>query len=452
VAIAPIHSNVLLEAAVECYPATNVGTNLKLRQHVCPYCQIDFSSKASMRRHIRTLHRNIKIIFCSYCKKYFKSGEEKEIHRKEHHSVRYPCMVCSKSFSHWYLMHAHLRKKHANEIFECKYISTCASFFKTEEERSMHIIKVHESREDSVRCIYCKKFVRSYYLKDHIRIQHNSVAIKCEYLQKCPTYFLSKKERDEHYLKVHESDTKDRVKCAICCKMVCSSRIYIHMRCYHKLEISLGARAKGVDPQFENCLYCNCVIEKRLMHYHVSYNHKSIAIKCNFRCGKYFQSVEKRQEHILKVHSTRKKVGKKGIEQKCLYCGKIVRYYRHHLNHNHSSIIIRCKYLFCVTYFHTKEEREKHYVSEHSILNQMQPVNCTKCTQKFWSERNLKMHMQKMHYNGNLKCEMCEKTYRSVSSMKSHMITVHLKTRECSVCKIHVVNLHEHALKGNCKL
>jgi KRAB domain-containing zinc finger protein len=440
VAIAPIHANILSEADSE----SNKIENLKCRQHECTYCNLHFSSKKATTKHIRTSHQNIETFFCSYCNKFFKSGEEKEIHRKEHHSVRYPCSVCTKSFTHSLRLTGHLRKMHSNEVIKCKYNSTGVKKSQAEEER-----RVHELRKGSLQCIYCKKFVRRYYLKEHIRIQHNSVAIKCEYLQNCPTYFHSKKERDEHYLKVHESDTKDRVKCAICCKMVSSIQIHRHMRLRHRLELNPGSGAIGVNPQFENCPYCNCYLKKRSLPDHVSRYHKSIAVKCNFKCGKYFLTDEKRKEHILQVHSTSKKAGIK--ENKCFYCGKIVRYYSLHLFTKHSEIKIRCKYNKCFTYFHSKEELEKHEKEKHYILDQMKQVKCTKCTHTFLRVCHLKMHVQRMHCNDNLKCEMCNKTYCSKFSLECHMEKYHLKTRQCGVCKVHVFNLKEHALNGNCK-
>jgi hypothetical protein len=344
-----------------------------------------------------------------------------------------------------------MRDVHEDEMFFCKYNENCARFFKTKEEKDEHIKKVHESSTKFARCFYCKKMISKSYLSKHLRLFHKSVAIKCEYMQKCPTYFHSEDERKKHYIEVHEKDTEKNMWCKLCGKMINSNGcIFDHMRVVHKIEISSSKRAQeGIQSIDKKCIYCNEIVKEISFRRHISLKHKA-AIRCNFKCWEYFLSDEERQKHVLQVHS------KAANEQmkKCVYCNEMVKVCRiwFHIRDYHSKVAIRCKSRFCVTYFKTKEEQEIHYNEKHLFSDEFKQKICTKCSYKCLSADTLRDHMLSKHSNENLKCEICKKPFKSAFSLKYHVKKSHTKTRQCKICKVFVRNLKEHALSNNCRL
>jgi hypothetical protein len=360
----------------------------------CPYCDQHFPSKTSLHLHVRSCHKNIRTFCCSHCTLYFKSKEEKSKHYKEHHLKRkQKCILCSKSFHRSTYLLIHLRNKHANDFFDCEYNVNCTKVFKTEEERKSYFLNVQKSCPKLAKCIYCKKMY--FDLSCHMQHHHSLEAIKCKY---CATYFFSEEDREKHQLEVHESDKKEKSQCSICGKFFSSTSIYGHMRRIHDIDPISGNKSKL---SYSECPYCNAEVKNLCDH--ISYYHKSIAIRCKkYRCKTYFFSEEERRQHVLNVHSTDTKVMKKKVE--CLYCGDEIVNYFLHVKQNHAKIAIRCKYKKCVSYFNSSNERVKHYLEKHPVTEKLKWFSCSKCNYKSNSSRSLKAHCQRIHSNANLKC------------------------------------------------
>jgi hypothetical protein len=232
-------------------------------------------------------------------------------------------------------------------------------------------------------------------LSKHMQFRHNFEAIKCQY---CATYFHSEDVREKHHVEVHESDTKEKSQCSICGKFLSSNFMYGHMRKIHNIDPVSGNRSKS---SYSECLYCDSKVKN--LSNHIWCYHKSIAIRCTHsKCKTYFLSYEERRQHVLNVHSTATKVMKKKV--KCFYCGKEIFHYLQHVKENHAKIAIRCKYKICVSYFHSSNEREKHYLEKHPVTEKMKWFSCSKCTFKSISSCTLKLHSQRIHGNANLKC------------------------------------------------
>jgi hypothetical protein len=382
VAITPIPDPDLPERDTkeECNDDRTINRHYKPQD--CPYCDQHFPSKISLHLHVRSCHENITTFRCCPCYLYFKSVEERSKHSKEHH--RQICFLCRKSFHRPSYLLIHMRNMHANEFFECKYNVHCGKVFKTEEERKSHIINVHKSGPKPAKCIYCKKMY--FGLSWHIRRHHNLEAIKCKY---CVTYFHSEEDREKHHVEVHERDEKSQ--CSICGKFLSSNFIYGHMRNIHDIDLVSGNKSKSSHSE---CPYCDAKV-KNLGH-HIWCYHKSIAIKCKkVYCKTYFLSDEERRQHVLNVHSTATKVTKKKVE--CFYCGEEIMNYFRHVKQKHAKIAIRCKYIKCVSYFNSSNERVKHYLEKHSVTEKLKWFSCNKCNYKSIRSHSLKFHSQRIH-------------------------------------------------------
>jgi hypothetical protein len=377
----------------------------------CPYCGVHYPSKISLSRHIKMTHQNVKTYYCNVCSLYFKTEEQELIHRKETHQSSYQCIVCRTNCKSRYILRLHIQEKHANEVFICKYNFRCVKYFMSEEERNAHVAKVHESQSNSMQCIYCKKFICKKGFAAHMKIFHNSVAIRCEYSRLCCAYFRSEEERSKHYDEVHEGFTKNRVRCNICKILVRASNYSKHLIIRHKVNTKI--------PKKEKCPYCETLVLDCLMEQHVNQNHKSIVIKCSFNCGKFFVNEQERQEHILKFHSTNR-----NVKTKCFYCGKMVKRYPEHIQCKHSKIAIRCNYPRCVTYFHS-QEKKMHFEERHLQLEELKQFHCSKCAFKCSAGNNFRRHVKAMHGGVETQCNLCGNIYKSELRLRDHILNIH---------------------------
>jgi hypothetical protein len=350
----------------------------------CPYCGVHYPSKISLRRHINITHQNVKTYCCCKCSLYFKTKEQELIHRREIHRNGYQCIVCRMNCKSSHMLRLHSREKHANEVFGCEYNFRCVKYFMSKEERNAHVAKVHKSQSNSMQCIYCKKFICKKGFAAHMKIFHNSVAIRCEYSMLCCAYFHSEEERSKHYDEVHESVTLNRVRCNICKLLVSANNYSRHLFIRHKVNTISGKMAK--------CPYCETLVFYCLMEQHVNQNHKSIVIKCSFNCGKFFVNEQERQEHILNFHST-----DRNVKTKCFYCRKMVKHHLKHIQYKHSKIAIRCNYPRCVTYFHSQEEKKMHFEERHWWSEELEQFRCSKCAFKCMARSTLKSHVKAIH-------------------------------------------------------
>ncbi|GJQ80881.1 hypothetical protein Trydic_g14139 [Trypoxylus dichotomus] len=92
----------------------------------------------------------------------------------------------------------------------------------------------------------------------------------------------------------------------------------------------------------------------------------------------------------------------------------------------------------------TEEQSEQPKEVNENIKNDEEPkitskIKCQPCRKTFVSEYNYKNHIKTVHENEkSFKCDRCDKTYRYVTSLKSHMLIEHgsraHKTYECDVC------------------
>jgi len=249
-------------------------------------------------------------------------------------------------------MIVHVRNKHQSVAIKCDYHSNCSHYFLTEEERQKHILEVHESGENRVRCIYCGIVVTA--IGEHVKKLHKE-AIKCKYYAKlgCPIYFLTEEERRRHYLEVHES----------------------------------GA-------QLLTCVYCEKKV--KVMAFHVSRHHKSEAIKCNFNriCANFFRTKEERRKHILEVHQLQKE------KQECIICGKMIQSasaLKLHVRRIHLSKGVKCRFVGCDKYSFCKSEQEKHFRKEHTENEDPDGFKCAVCDTKYLFKDNLEEYILKEH-------------------------------------------------------
>ena len=87
----------------------------------------------------------------------------------------------------------------------------------------------------------------------------------------------------------------------------------------------------------------------------------------------------------------------------------------------------------CDKRFNLKTALTKHLNVVHKENKKRQELfKCNFC-EKLFTKRNLKRHVETVHERVRLSCDICESTFQRVDYLKSHMKSMHSKSR-CSFC------------------
>jgi len=405
-------------------------------------CEILFSNQEELKLHVKTIRKTYKCIYCTE----------------------------SKVFATISGLRKHTNAHHQSEIIKCKFDSRCAIYFRTEEEKEQHILNFHQQGKNAKKCVYCNCCITIKSLSRHVKEFHSKEAIKCNFHQYCPTYFLTVEEREKHILENHKTESKTKM-CIYCKKVVV--HLPGHIRSRHKSQaikcnfnglcatyfLSYEEKQKHIALVHRNncikCIYCEKMLKKSQSE-HMNRHHKDVAIKCNFHfhCPTYFYTEEERDEHVLKVHQT----AKPAKEVKCIYCEKKFLFggnLSQHISLKHSDVKIKCQLFHCSQYFLNQEEKEKHFQETHAEGEKLKKYKCDLCTFKSSFKSSLKLHIQVNHFAEILKCSLCAKKFKSKVHLVKHFANMHtdrlLKT--CIHCKQKVKNITNfHLLSKVCKI
>ncbi|XP_041062223.1 zinc finger and BTB domain-containing protein 40 isoform X1 [Carcharodon carcharias] len=107
---------------------------------VCSACEKPFGSTASLNKHMKSDHSDIKMLECEKCKDTFATQALLHIHMKSRHSGIHPfkCSYCSSTFRFPGALHHHLSTEHLtpqNSAFVC---GDCAQLFNSQQDLEEH--------------------------------------------------------------------------------------------------------------------------------------------------------------------------------------------------------------------------------------------------------------------------------------------------------------------------
>ena len=200
----------------------------------CDKCGLPFSSKGSLKLHVKTKHESYseREYKCDFpdCNVACVSVHNLNAHKLKHGERNFVCDHCAARFWNNNGLTHHLRYTHKAlpELkLKCRH---CEEIFDNYSERMYHTNIVHFP--DKHKCNTClKSFATNFLVKKHIKSAHNNgTFVKC---QEC-----GKQLSNEDGLKVHmRKHTGKFFSCSYCpWKSHVKSKFYHHMRLQHKNE------------------------------------------------------------------------------------------------------------------------------------------------------------------------------------------------------------------------
>ena len=183
------------------------------------FCHKRFGSTTSLKYHVASFHTKVKPLKCDFCDKRFIQTCHLKVHMRTHTKEKpYPCMYCEKRFSTKPNLNAHLKVHFKPKLFQVSKNSTspnvsgkpfrcklCEKSYSSKSALSSHVSVFHGNPSDKPTCQFCqKRFASTTALKYHVASFHTKIKpLKCDF---CDKRFIQ-----TCHLKVHlRTHTKEK--------------------------------------------------------------------------------------------------------------------------------------------------------------------------------------------------------------------------------------------------
>ncbi|KAJ8706545.1 hypothetical protein PYW07_012623 [Mythimna separata] len=270
-----------------------------IAQYKCEKCIVRFKSQEKLDEHNLKHDKSQGNSVCGICEQRFADKNLLNDHYRQHFIV-YECMKCSYRHSNRMLLSTHIRNKHEESCFYCK---KCFQDFKTHKERRFHMIKVHDQK---IACKQCKKtFANASRLKAHIGVVHNTKTVSCPICKKnVKTYYL------KNHVKIH-TDQGDNYYCADC-------GTFYKTKFTYELHLKTSLKHNTLEKLGFKCDHCNEYFpNKESLRRHIEAL-SGAKYTCDI-CKKNSKSKKTLIGHIMQVHQNIRRNRKPKI---CEFCGK----------------------------------------------------------------------------------------------------------------------------------
>lgn len=204
----------------------HAGQVKRKRTYTCEMCEKEFQGTTLLQIHMRT-HTGEKPYACSYCPKVFPSSSAMKKHTRIHTGEKpYECKECYAKFTAKETLNRHMRTHTGNKPHSCKY---CGKTFIQLSQLRAHIF--HHTGENGYTCEICSKaFNRKSRLDLHVKYVHEGAKpFECT---ECNKTFVRREDMARHT--VLHSGLKAH-KCPICDKsFAMKSSLKIHLLTHTK--------------------------------------------------------------------------------------------------------------------------------------------------------------------------------------------------------------------------
>ncbi len=192
----------------------------------CLRCGQTYTSKLTLRAHMKRHDERNKDFRCSECDKAFFSKNELERHAIVHSGIKaHKCPLCAKYFTLEMNMKRHLKIRHLNRKVKC---SICLASYPDKESLKVHFKQIHLKGDQNHKCAICELTCTTKgAIKQHVKVKHTKDGIMCT--------FCDRRFSCEHSLKQHmkrKCGQKDHV-CGYCRKgFVTITELRTHVKKY----------------------------------------------------------------------------------------------------------------------------------------------------------------------------------------------------------------------------
>lgn len=390
----------------------------------CNECPKKFIRQSCLKKHFRGTH--FKPFACVKCQMKFRTESVLAKHTKTHEPFwtktrTYECYLCKTTRHYWKIgnLRDHMRSRHTSERpYRCEQ---CPKTFAVRSCLTAHKAS-HSQRERIHECNVCHKtFYTKPILTSHMK-SHYDKPFQCE---KCTKSFLRKGDLSRHCRtnsckRMTHLPKVSIFQCYICSKELKS--FYLLRR--HMLLFHLRNHSKRYS--------CDECPKKYTSMEHLRYHKRAIhrnerPFACSL-CSKTFHDKAYLAKHCL-IHSKEKPFV-------CEICSKA---FSHKSNlTRHKVCHVGERKFECDVCF--KKFMFQAILNTHKLTHVAIEFSCSECPKVFISRHGLTRHVKFKHNEPHLKpfkCELCEKSFKENTTLKSHFRAVHLQLKpfECVRCK-----------------
>ncbi|XP_061727058.1 zinc finger protein 595-like [Cydia pomonella] len=272
-------------------------------KHSCKICELRFHTEQALATHKDTHYRLLK---CTRCAHTWDSHNSMRLHCEIEHRIPvtvWTCVICLKELTEYgrYLNHLRghgrescpqcgkgvfvarmkchmLTHKVVDRPFNC---SECHKSFKIKQHLTLHVTRVHSSKDEMMYCAQCdKQFKHSYSYNHHMKYasEHISKGNLMHNCTECSRVFPTRGFLRQHVARMHSNERK--YECPVCHEMFKSSAT----RTRHRRQ----AHENFIAPKDKICDHCGKAFkDKKTLSDHINMHTGNRPFVCTL-CGADF--------------------------------------------------------------------------------------------------------------------------------------------------------------------
>ena len=401
---------------------------------ICSLCNKTFGVKHTLEDHVSYFHNKLKRHQCGTCGKEFGFRRGLDLHNLLssccNFQLEFVCKACDLTFTDAAEVLKHKRALHRENLaapFECKH---CPARHPNALKLKHHAFVHHGIEGMTFRCDRCPQTYKKYLsLTNHVNKTHDKPPrYKCDH---CDQRFVLIADFKTHLSEAHDSSATDLFMCHQCPKTFID-------------RLSLNHHERTHLDQETTCDKCGKVFKNRecaRRHNRKVHRKAPKPLKCQI-CSKAYSNPAALERHAV-VHTHQ--------GSPCEKCGKVFtnpRNLRSHVKRVHEATSFHCK--LC-------DKVITHSMRKHMITHKKErPFKCDVCEKTFKFMPTLRRHVDMVHKKLQVvSCDMCGKGFPQKQNLDKHMENVHqkLKPYQCDICgnyfaqvsslSLHKKNIHK---------